>query len=155
MKNLFAVFVAVFALMVVGCATTVVSSPKSTVNTVDGPLEAKGDLNAVVKRTTTTTTTDANGIVVGTTTEVVEEQAARNAYDAEHELDMRREDRKEAVGVARAQNPAPVIVVRGSTYYRTVGSSYHRPPRRNYRTGPPRTERPVGRNTVGGSKSKR
>ncbi|MFZ2149800.1 MAG: hypothetical protein WAV15_01415 [Minisyncoccia bacterium] len=159
--NTKSMFLAVIAalLLATGCATS--SSQLSQVNTTAGPLQANGDLNAVVKKVTTTVTKDAAGNVVSTTTEVVEEQAARNNADADHDLAMRREDRKEAVGVARAQNPAPVIVV-PTRYYSVVttgqrhrtGSSTHRGGGSRQRTPSRRVSTSAGRNTVGGSKPK-
>lgn len=92
------------------------SSDLSQINTPKGMLQANGDSNVVGRKTITTVTKDDKGNVISTTTTVEEIQGAQNALSVQHELDMRREDRIEAVGVAKASRPAYVPGYSGGYY---------------------------------------
>lgn len=157
MKKMILFLAVVSLVLATGCATTP-SSQLSQVNTVAGPLQAEGNLNAVVRRVTTTVTKDADGKVISTTTEVVEDQAARNAADADHEETLAKIQANKEIKVARAQNPAPIIVVpvRNTTVLRT-GSGHRRTnvrrPPHDRRVIPPRGSSNRDRNCVFSTKT--
>lgn len=138
MNKFFAMMLALVSLFsFTGCASSISSTSRSSVDMPGGrvvtlpdgtkafavnSLGSNGDLNGVIKKKTVVTETDAAGNVLKVITTETQEQVARNAYDAEHELEMRREQRKEAVGVANAIRPDYVSGYGGYYGGVTIGS---------------------------------